>query len=408
MPTLNVEFPGSQGTPLAARLDLPSAPPRAYALFAHCFTCSKESRAAAYVGRALADAGIALLRFDFTGLGDSAGEFAETTYSSNVADLTAAADWLRREHAAPGLLIGHSLGGAAVIAAAADIPEVRAVVTLNAPADPRHVLQHIDDAATGDGDADATVQIEGRPFRVKRSFLADVEEQRQSDRIRALGRALLVMHAPADTVVGIDQATAIYTTARHPKSFVSLDGADHLLTDRGHARWAAGVMAAWAARYLDDAAQEPGDVPEGAVRSTERGTGKFAVRVETAAHAIHADEPARYGGDDGGMSPYELLSAALGTCTVMTLRMYADRKQLPLARASATVVHSKVHAVDCAECETRDAKIDRLERTLVLEGDLSDEQRARLLEIADRCPVHRTLEGHIEVVTHAGEAPAGD
>jgi uncharacterized OsmC-like protein/fermentation-respiration switch protein FrsA (DUF1100 family) len=399
MPSLKVEFPGSFGAPLAARLDLPDTLPRAFALFAHCFTCSKESRAPTHIGRALVEQGIALLRFDFTGLGGSEGEFENTSFSSNAADLVAAADWLRREHAAPSILIGHSLGGTAVLAAAGQIPEARAVLTLNAPHSPEHVIgQFAEYLARIEREGVAEVSIAGRPFRVGREFVQDVAGHRLDERIRELRRPLLIMHAPTDTVVGIDNATSIYMAARHPKSFVSLDGADHLLTRSEDARYAAQVLAAWVSRYLPAPTALP-SVPAGTVRVTERRLGKFTTLVQTPMHAIYADEPTALGGNDTGMSPYELLAAALGTCTVMTLRMYADRKGLALERASVVIEHQKIHAADCAECETREGKVDRLRREVTLEGELSDEQRASLLEIAARCPVHRTLESEINVVT---------
>lgn len=399
MPSLKVEFAGSLGVPLAARLDLPDTPPRAFALFAHCFTCSKESRAPTHIGRALVEQGIALLRFDFTGLGGSEGEFENTNFSSNAADLVAAAGWLRREHAAPSILIGHSLGGTAVLAAAGDIPEARAVATLNAPYSPEHVIgQFAQGLAQIEREGVAEVSIAGRPFRVRREFVQDVASHRLDERIRELRRPLLIMHSPTDTVVGIDNATSIYTAARHPKSFVSIDGADHLLTRTEDARHAAQVLAAWVSRYLPAPPALP-SVPAGTVRVSERRLGKFTALVQTPTHAIYADEPAAFGGNDTGLSPYELLSAALGTCTVMTLRMYADRKGLPLERASVVVEHQKIHAADCAACETREGKVDRLRREVMLEGELNDEQRASLLEIAARCPVHRTLESEINVVT---------
>lgn len=403
MAGLKIEFPGSLGEPLAARLDLPATTPRAFALFAHCFTCSKDSRAPSHIGKALVEQGIALLRFDFTGLGGSEGEFENTSFSSNIADLVAAADWLRREHGAPSILIGHSLGGAAVLAAAGQVPEARAVVTLNAPFSPEHVKAQFGESVEQiEREGSATVDIAGRPFRVKREFLQDLASQRQAERIRELGRPLLIMHAPTDAIVGIDNATGIYTAARHPKSFISLDGADHLLTRADDARFAARVMSAWVDRYLPAPPPLPA-VAAGTVRVSERRLGKFTTLVQTPTHVIFADEPASLGGNDTGPSPYELLSAALGACTVMTLRMYADLKKIPLERASVVIEHQKIHAEDCADCETRAGKVDHLQRQLTLEGPLSDEQKVRMQEIADKCPVHRTLESEIRVVTTLGD-----
>lgn len=404
MPSARIEFTGSLGHPLAGRLDTPDGPPRAWAVFAHCFTCSKDSKAAAYIARALAEAGFGVLRFDFTGLGGSGGDFGNTHFSSNVDDLVAAADWLRAAHGAPALLVGHSLGGAAVLAAAHRIADARAVATLGAPFDPAHVTRHLGkDLAVIEAQGEARVTLGGREFPVRREFLADVAGQPQAERIRSLRRPLLVLHAPGDTVVDVDNARRIFEQALHPKSFVSLDGADHLLSDQADARFAAGVIAAWAGRYLParpasaPAADEV--LPGGTVRVSERGTGAFAVSIRAGRHTLVGDEPVAAGGDDLGPSPYDLLLAALGECTVMTLRMYARRKQWPLENTHVTLTHDKVHAADCQDCETRAGKVDRIERVIELVGPLDDAQRARLMEIADMCPVHRTLHSEVRVVT---------
>ncbi len=400
MGSVRTQFAGGQGATLSARLDLPDGVPRAFALFAHCFTCSKDTKGATYIARAMAEAGFGVLRFDFTGLGGSGGDFANTNFSSNVDDLVAAADWLREHHAAPAVLVGHSLGGAAVLAAAHRIADARAVVTIGAPCDPGHVRKQFErDLALIEHEGEAQVSIAGRPFTISRAFLDDLDGQQQVKRIRALGRALLVMHAPGDTVVGVDNARRVFEAAMHPKSFVSLDGADHMLSRVEDARFAAAVIAAWAGRYIGQAAGDAEQVPAGLVRVAERGTGKFANAVSTARHTILADEPEAVGGTDLGLSPYELLQAALGACTTMTLRMYADMKKLPVRRISVDLRHDKVHAEDCADCESRPAKIDRIERVLRIDGELDDAQRERLLEIADRCPVHRTLHGSVEVLT---------
>ncbi|WP_418318811.1 alpha/beta fold hydrolase [Piscinibacter sakaiensis] len=405
MPSNRIEFAGSQGHPLAGRLDTPDGPARAWAVFAHCFTCSKDSKAAAYIARALAEAGFGVLRFDFTGLGGSGGDFGNTDFSSNVDDLVAAADWLRNEHGAPALLVGHSLGGAAVLAAADRISDALAVATLAAPFDPAHVTHLFGDGlARIEADGRAEVTLGGRPFTLKREFLDDVAGQPQAERIRRLRRPLLLLHAPDDSVVGIDNARRIFEQALHPKSFVSLDGADHLLARETDARYAAGLIAAWAARYLPAAASQapaaaaPGDQQ---VRVSERGTGRFAVSIEAGRHSLIGDEPASVGGDDLGPSPYDLLLAALGACTVMTLRMVAQRKQWPLENAHVLLNHQKIHASDCADCETRSGKVDHIERVIELVGPLDDAQRASLLEIADKCPVHRSLHSEVKVTTRA-------
>ncbi len=401
MNSRSVRFTGTQGAELAARLDLPARTPRAYALFAHCFTCSKDTRAAAYISQALAGRGIAVLRFDFTGLGASAGEFAQTNFSSNVGDLLAAAAYLREHHRAAQILVGHSLGGAAVLAAAGQAPEqlseVRAVATLGAPFDPAHVSRLVSAGRTEiESKGEAEVNIGGRPFRIRRQFLDDLDRQDPEKNLASLRKALLVFHSPRDTIVGIDNAAKIFMAAKHPKSFVSLDDADHLLTRAEDAAYAAEVLAAWASRYLEpESAAEP--VP--GVRVVEALEGKFAQHIDAGRHRLRADEPASAGGDDTGPSPYDLLLAGLGACTAMTLRLYAERKKLPLERVAVDLTHDKIHATDCAECETQDGRIDRIERVITLEGPLNEEQRARLLEIADKCPVHRTLHSEVWIPT---------
>jgi uncharacterized OsmC-like protein/pimeloyl-ACP methyl ester carboxylesterase len=401
--TSRASFPGHSGASLAARLDMPNGRVRAFALFAHCFTCSKDLIAVRRIAADLARAGIAVLRFDFTGLGSSEGEFASTNFSSNVADLLAAADWLRENHAAPALLIGHSLGGAAMLAVAADIPEARAVVTIGAPADADHVLANFDaDLAKIERDGQAEVTLAGRSFRIARQFVDDVRGVRLAERIKAMRKPLLILHSPRDETVGIDNATAIFIAARHPKSFVSLDGADHLLTREADAAFAASVIAGWASRYLE------ADAPQGQsaiehVRVTETGEGKFQNAVQAGPHRLFADEPVSAGGLDTGPSPYDFLSIALGACTSMTLRMYADFKKIPLGRISVDVSHAKVHAKDCADCTDEERgsarRIDRFERVISVEGDLPPDLADKIEEIAGKCPVHRTLEGSSKVKT---------
>ncbi|GGB63185.1 osmotically inducible protein C [Roseibium aquae] len=401
---LKVEFDGAHGAKLAARLDLPAGSIRAFALFAHCFTCSKDIAAARHIAEALSAEGLAVLRFDFTGLGGSGGDFSSTDFSSNVEDLKRAADYLRGSFAAPQLLIGHSLGGAAVLAAAGDIPEVRAVATIGAPSDADHVLHnfhgHIDEIRDkGIGQVD----LAGRVFTIRKELLEDLEKQKVRERVSHLKKALLVLHAPLDETVGIDNATEIFVAAKHPKSFVSLDKADHLLSREADAAYAARVIASWASGYLDEEAVATQDPVLEGVEVVETGLGRFQAMVATGSHRLIADEPEKVGGFDSGPSPYDYLSAALGACTVMTLRMYAERKQLPVTRIATTVNHGKVHAADCADCaqtlRDRGGRIDRFERVITLEGDLDEETRARMLEIADKCPVHRTLEAGAAVVT---------
>lgn len=404
-----VTFPGAQGGALAGRLHLPPTAPRAFAVFAHCFTCGKDVHAAVRVSAALAEAGIATLRFDFTGLGESEGDFAGTTFSGNVDDLVAACDWLRRTHQAPRLLVGHSLGGAAVIAAAARVPEVRAVATIAAPADPAHVRTLFGPrAAELEATGEAEVSLGGpRPFRIRRELLDDLARHESSDAVRELNRALLVLHAPADPIVPVDHARRLFEAARHPKSFVSLDGADHLLSRAEDARWTGGLIATWAARYLGadlpgPAGLERAPAPEGDEVVVRGGPTGYTQHVRVGRHALLADEPVEVGGADAGPTPYGLLLSALGACTSMTLRMYAERKKWPLEGVTVRLTHRKVHAQDCAECETKDGHVDVIERALTVDGPLDEAQRRRLLEIANKCPVHRTLEGEVKVRTSLG------
>jgi len=402
MPSERFDFPNARGEQLAARLDLPVEEPSAYALFAHCFTCGKDVLAAKRIADRLTEIGIAVLRFDFTGLGMSQGEFANTNFSSNVSDLIAAATHLRAMRRPPAILIGHSLGGAAVLAAAGEIPEARAVVTIAAPADPGHVAglfkDRLDDIRA-QGEVDVT--LAGRPFRVKREFLEDVAEQRLLDRIAHLHKPLLIFHSPTDQIVGIENAGDIFGAAKHPKSFVSLADADHLLSRRSDGIYVANVIAAWAERYLDTMARvEPASDPEPRmVRVVETRNSRFQQAITVGPHRLLADEPVKVGGLDSGLGPYDLVLAGLGACTSMTLRLYAERKALPLDRVSVVLKHDKIHAVDCENCETKEGMIDRIDRTVTLEGKLSDEQRQRLMEIADKCPVHRTLKSEIDIRT---------
>ncbi|MBT0957092.1 OsmC family protein [Alphaproteobacteria bacterium KMM 3653] len=399
MTTERITFTGSGGTPLAARLDLPEGPHLGTALFAHCFTCSKDIPAARRIAARLAGIGIAVLRFDFTGLGHSEGEFENTTFTSNVDDLVAAAAYLTGRGMEPGLLIGHSLGGAAVLRAAGQIDSVRAVATLGAPFDPGHVTHNFAEAlevieAEGAGD----VTLGGRPFRIGKDFVDDVRTENLRPAIAGLKRALLVMHAPGDTTVGIENAAEIFGAAKHPKSFVTLDKADHLITRAEDAEYAAEVIAAWAARYLDLRPPAPPiGTPEGVVRVSEADANGFLQDISAGQkHHIVADEPLAYGGTNQGMSPYGLLSSGLGACTSMTIRMYARRKGWPLDHVSVDITHDKVHAQDA---EGHSPRIDTFKRVIHLTGDLDETQRARLLEIADKCPVHKTLEAGAEVVT---------
>ncbi len=400
MPTERISFAGHDGNQLAARLDLPDGPVLATALFAHCFTCSKDIPAARRISARLAGMGIAVLRFDFTGLGHSGGEFANTTFTSNVEDLIAAAQYLAGRNIAPSLLIGHSLGGAAVLRARAGIPTVKAIATLGAPADPGHVSHHFENALPEiQQQGSAEVTLGGRPFRIGKAFVDDISESALTPAIADLKAALLVLHAPLDETVSVDNASTIFLAAKHPKSFVTLDDADHLITRASDAEYAADVIAAWVTRYvpLCPPAPPPG-APEGVVRVTEADPAGFLQDIQSGPrhHAV-ADEPASYGGTDQGMSPYGFVSSGLGACTSMTIRMYARRKGWPLTGITVDVCHDKVHAQDAGLVS--DGKVDLFRRKIRLEGPLDQTQRARLLEIADKCPVHRTLEGSAQITT---------
>lgn len=400
MPTERISFNSRTGDRLAARLDLPEGPVLATALFAHCFTCSKDIPAARRIAARLAAMGFAVLRFDFTGLGHSEGEFANTTFTSNVADLIAAAEYLADRQLPPDLLIGHSLGGAAVLRARSDIPSARGVVTLGAPFDPGHVTHHFDAALSEiEAKGKAEVTLGGRPFVIGKEFVDDIRTEVLEPAIEGLKAALLVLHAPRDETVSIDNAASIFTAAKHPKSFITLDDADHLISRAEDAEYAAEVIAAWAKRYIDmtPPAPPPG-APEGVLRVTEADPDGFLQDVQSGPHHhALADEPLAYGGTNRGMSPYGFVSAGLGACTSMTLRMYARRKGWPLESISVDISHDKVHAQDALP--SGPAKIDQFTRRIRLSGPLSDEQRSKLLEIADKCPVHRTLEAGARVVT---------
>lgn len=400
MQSKKVSFTNAQDQALSGILDLPVGEPIAYALFAHCFTCSKNLKAATNIVRSMTAAGIAVLRFDFTGLGESEGAFEDTSFSSNVSDLLAAVDWLGSEYRAPEILFGHSLGGTAVLQAAPGVPSAVAIATIGSPADPKHVAHMFAGCETElEEKGIADVKLGGRPFRVRKQFLDDLETHDLPASVGSLRKALLVMHAPLDETVEVENASALFVAAKHPKSFVSLDKADHLLSREEDSRYAGQVLAAWALRYLPEqeaAHSLKADTDEVVARTFTDG---FRTEVQAGGHSLIADEPVRVGGTDEGPTPYDLLSAALATCTTMTLRMYASHKKLPLESATVHVRHGRVHAEDCEDCEQKDGQIHEFRRELVLDGDLTDAQRQRMLEIADRCPVHKTLHNEIKVRT---------
>lgn len=392
-----IRFTNRDGVTLTGTIEMPPGGQyRATALFAHCFTCGSDVHAAREITRALAAADFAVLRFDFTGLGESEGDFADTTFSSNLDDLEDAAGYLADQLEAPQLLVGHSLGGAAALAVAERLESVRAIATVAAPSSPTNVLKHFDEHLDEIADSgSAEVDLAGRTFRIRRDFVEDARSHDLEERLAGLERALLVMHSPVDETVAVEHAQRIFAAARHPKSFVSLDQADHLLSRSEDAAYAARVIAAWAGRFLEIDQPEP---VEGVLVRGRTADG-FLCRLQAGKHTLLADEPSSSGGDDIGPDPYQYLASALGTCTVMTLNMYARHKDWPVERVSCRVRHRKVHAEDCEDCETKKGKLDELEREITIEGDLDADQRQRMLEIADRCPVHRTLESEIRITS---------
>lgn len=406
MKKIKLEFNNKQGVSLSGLLELPDSGVEVlgYALFAHCFTCGKDIAAASRISRALAAKGIGVLRLDFTGLGGSDGDFSNSNFSSNVDDLVCAAKALEADYRAPELIIGHSLGGAAVLSASSQIPSIKAVVTIAAPATAGH-LNHlfISDAEEIRKTGKAVVSLGGRDFSIKKQLIDDIDQYQSTEQIKNLGAALLIFHSPVDSVISIDEAAIIYQAAMHPKSFISLDHADHLLSRAEDAEFVASTIASWSRRYLNaETAKskiEKVELAEGEVLITELDQ-KFLRGMYSNQHFLRADEPEKYGGTDKGPSPYDLLLMALGSCTSMTLRMYANRKKWDVGELTVRLRHERVHAKDCVDCSN---KIDLISRDISVSGDLTAEQRKRLLEIADKCPVHRTMENDPKIVTELVE-----
>ena len=397
MKTKFIKFKNSSGHELAARLEIPvGTKPDAYALFAHCFTCNKNLKAVKNISNGLTRKGIAVLRFDFTGLGESEGDFADTNFSSNVNDLIDAAKYMEENYEAPSILVGHSLGGAAVILAASELDFVKAVVTIGAPYEPEHVKHLLQDGIEEIKESgQATVSIGGRPFKIKKQFLDDIQSVKTKEVLGDFGKALLVLHSPQDLTVSIDNAAKIYHAAKHPKSFITLDGADHLLSNKEDSLYAGHVIGSWVIRYISQHKREELSSPnQVVVRTGEEG---YTTDIKAGVHNLIADEPESVGGNDLGPTPYDYLLTALGSCTSMTLRMYADRKAWDLQEVRVHLNHSKTHAEDCDNCESDRNKIDKIERIIELEGDLDEDQKNKLLEIADKCPVHKTLHSEIRI-----------
>ena len=400
MNTKKVTFTNKDNEQLAGRLELPqNQKPHNFAIFAHCFTCTKNLTAVKNIGRALTDAGFGILRFDFTGLGESEGDFENTNFSGNVADLVEAAQFLEKNHQTPSILIGHSLGGAAAIFAADRIPSIKAVAVINAPSHPTHVMRLLKESEpeiTKNGKA--KVNLGGIDFTIKKQFLEDLEHKPLEKIVRNFRKALLILHSPQDKMVSIKNAEEIYKAARHPKSFISLDGVDHLLSQKEDSQYAGRVIAEWASRYVEIPTDEQITTKSRVAASLDKDD-TFTTHLKLGDHNFIADEPTNFGGNNYGPSPYEFLSAGLAACTVMTIQMYARRKKWEVENVSCHINYSKEHAVDCEHCEEDSAKIDTFTREIKLLGNLSEEQKKKLLEIADKCPVHRTLHTKTQVIT---------
>ncbi|MCM4166425.1 hypothetical protein KCTC52924_03358 [Arenibacter antarcticus] len=395
-----ITFSNAKGDTLVGRLALPAnRHPHNFVLFAHCFTCNKNFSAVRNISRALTSNGFGVLRFNFSGLGESEGEFADSNFSGNVEDLVEAAKYLKDNYAAPSLIIGHSLGGAAAILASKEIDSVKAIATIGAPSDPKHVTHIFKnklEAIKEDGLAE--VNIGGRSFTIKNQFLLDLQSKSLKETLKNNRKALLILHSPQDGVVGVNNAEEIYLEAHHPKSFVTLDGADHLLSRSEDGIYAGNLIASWVKRYLDISKIETLDTKHQVVASLDKDDG-FTTEMKMGNHYITADEPVSFGGNDFGPSPYEFVSAGLSACTAMTIQMYAKRKKWPLENVEVHITYQKVHASDCENCESPQSKIDTFEREIKLTGNLDEEQISKILEIADKCPVHRTLHNKIIINT---------
>ncbi len=399
MNSSKIQFPNSENELLAARLELPvDKKASQYAIFAHCFTCNKNLTAVRAISRALTQKGIGVLRFDFTGLGESEGEFSDTNFSSNVSDLISAHNFLKDNYNAPTLVIGHSLGGAAALITASTLDSIQAVVTIGSPSDPKHVVHLFDESIEQiNAQGRAQVNIGGRPFEIKQQFLSDLKEKNMPKIVKSIRKPLLILHSPQDNTVEVKNAAEIYGWAHHPKSFVSLDGADHLLSDKQDALYVGDVIGSWSDRYLPQPKTKTlKSTAQVLARSTEE---KFTTEILAEGFSFVADEPKELGGNEFGPSPYSFVASGLAACTAMTIKMYAQRKGWNIEKLDVEVNHGKDYAKDCEDCESPKTKIDQFERIISIEGDFSEKELNRMLEIANKCPVHKTLEATSEIKT---------
>ncbi len=395
-----VTFLNIEGEQLSGRLELPvNQQPHNFAVFAHCFTCNKNLSAVKNISRALTSNGFGVLRFDFTGLGESDGDFSDTNFSGNVDDLVSAAKYLEAYYKSPSLIVGHSLGGAAAIFAASQIYSIKAIATIGAPSNPKHV-QHLLHSSLEEIQANgkAVVNLGDRDFTIKKQFIDDLEANALPQIAKNLRKPILVMHSPQDTTVSIKNAEEIYMAAHHPKSFISLDGADHLLSNKADSIYAGNVIAGWAKRYIDLPKTEMLKTNHQVVASLDNDDG-FTTQIKAGNHYMVADEPTNYGGNDFGPSPYELISAGLSACTAMTIQMYTKRKGWNIENIEVHTSYGKVHANDCEHCDENTTKIDTFNREIKLEGDLDEKQLTRILQIANKCPVHKTLLSETQIIT---------
>ena len=399
MKSIRVSFNNSSDEKLSGIVELPvNQKAKSFAVFAHCFTCNKNFNAVNNISRALTSAGIGVLRFDFTGLGESEGEFENTNISSNSEDIVSAANYLKNNYKPPEILIGHSLGGTAILLAKQSISTVKAVVTIGSPYEPVHVTalfkNKLDDIEMN---GIAEVNIGGRSFSIKKQLLDDIENQNLMHAINNLNAGILIMHSPEDKIVSLDNATQIFKAAKHPRSFISLDGADHLISNKTDSLYAGNLIAHWVSKYV--APEDENELPTEGDVIVRTGIESFTTDVKAGEHYLTADEPLDVGGNDLGPTPYGLLLSSLGACTSMTLKMYATRKKWDLKEVRVYLKHSKVHANDCEDCEDKSKKIDEIQRVIEFDGKLDETQQKRLLEIADKCPVHKTLHEHVVVNT---------